>query len=144
MPKGASSTMPYTFSVKAMDDNCARRPMAYKGFVIKVGKCSALGTNKTPAEFVGTIFPNPVRVGEVVTVESRLRDGMWELSTANGVTVCSGKLLEQQFIVPPSIPAGMYIMRLVSVNETEDKEINSAFTNRSGYFEAIYRLIISE
>lgn len=144
VPKGASSTMPYTFSVKAMDDNCPRRAMAYKGFVIKVGKCSALGTNKTPANFAGTIFPNPVRVGEVVTVESRLRVGMWELSTANGVIVCSGKLLDQQFIVPPSIPAGMYIMRLVSVNETEDKEINSAFTNRSGYFEAIYRLIISE
>lgn len=144
VPMGASRQIPYTFSVKAMDNNCSRRALSYKGFVIKVGECSTLGNNKTPAEFAGNLFPNPVRVGEVVTVESRLRVGMWELSTANGVIVCSGKLLDQQFIVPPSIPAGMYIMRLVSVNETEDKEINSAFTNRSGYFEAIYRLIISE
>ncbi|MFM1793518.1 MAG: hypothetical protein RLZZ252_1872 [Bacteroidota bacterium] len=144
VPMGASRRMPYTFSVKAMDNNCSRRAISYKGFVIKVGECSALRIKSTPTKSAATIFPNPVRGGEVITVEGSLQDGKWELSTANGVEVCSGNLLNQQFIVPPNIPAGMYTIRLVSVNEISDKEINSAFTNTSGYFEAIYRLIISE
>ncbi|MBU3744690.1 MAG: T9SS type A sorting domain-containing protein [Sediminibacterium sp.] len=111
--------------------------MAYKGFVIKVGKCSALGTNKTPAEFTGTIFPNPVRVGEVVTVEGRLQEGMWELSTVSGVTVCRGKLLNRQLIVPPSIPAGMYILRTGIRNNTETiTEMN--------HLNSVFRLLILE
>ncbi len=128
VPKGASSSLPYSFSVKAIDDNCPRRAMAYKGFVIKVGACNSLSVRALVAKYQGNAFPNPVRVGQVLTVDGSLQDLSWDLSTASGVHVSQGMLSNQQLTIPSTISAGMYILR----------------THRFGDVGSMYRLMVIE
>ncbi len=142
VPKGATSSLPYTFSVKAMDDNCPRRAMAYKGFVIKVGACNSLGISSMQKINEATVFPNPVPVGQVVTVNSDEPDAIWRISTINGTMVAQGVLIDRQLEVPNNIPAGMYLLYTGPIHglNTSNHSIQGFPRNLS----AVFRLMVIE